>query len=78
MLSCVRLFANPWTVAYQAPLFMEFFKQEHWKGLPFPPPGGLLDPGIKPVSPALAGRFLTIEPPGKSGELFVVVVQLLS
>ena len=70
--------AIPWTVAHQTPQFVRFPRHEHWSGLPFPPPGDLLDPGIKPVSPALAGRFLTIEPPGKSGELFVVVVQLLS
>ena len=78
MLSCVWLFVNPWTVAHQTPLFMEFFKQEHWKGLPFPPPGDLPDPGIKLVSPALAGSFFTTEPPGKPRELFVVVVQSLS
>jgi len=78
MLSCVWLFVNPWTVAHQTPLFMEFFKQEHWKGLPFPPPGDPPDPGIKLVSPALAGRFFTTEPPGKPGELFVVVIQSLS
>ena len=39
--------------------------QEHWSELPFPPPGDLPDPGIKPASPALAGRFLTTEPPRK-------------
>ena len=45
-----------------------FPRQEYWSGLPFPPPGDLLDPGIKPVSlvsPALAGGFFTTEPPGK-------------
>ena len=58
----VRLFAPPWTVTCQAPPPMEFFRQEYWSGLPFPPPGDLPDPGVKPtslVSPALAGRFLT-------------------
>ena len=58
----VRLFATPWTVACQAPLPMEFFRQEYWSGLPFPPPRDLPDPGVKPtslVSLALAGRFLT-------------------
>ena len=54
-----------WTVARQAPLSMEFFNQEYWSGLPFPTPGDLPDPGIKPGSPALAGGFLTTEPPGK-------------
>ena len=66
--SCLTLwghFVTPWTVAHQAPLSMEFPKQEYWSGLPFPPPGNLPDPGIKPVSPALAGRFFTTEPPGK-------------
>ena len=44
---------------------MGFPKREYWSGLPFPFPGDLPYPGIKPVSPALAGRFSTIEPPGK-------------
>ena len=58
-LSCVRLFATPWTVAHQAPLCMGFSRQEHWSGLPFPSPGDLPDPGIEPSSFALAGRFFT-------------------
>ena len=58
-------FAAPWTIAHQAPLFMGFPRQKFWSGLPFPSPGGLLDPGIEPASPALAGRFFTTEPPGK-------------
>ena len=57
---------------------MGFSRTEYWSGLPFPPPGDLPDPGIKLVSPALAGRFFTTEPPGKPGELSVVVVQSLS
>ena len=60
--SHVRLFATPWTVARQAPLSMGFSRQEYWSGLPFPSPGDLPDPGIKPVSlasPVLAGRFFT-------------------
>ena len=52
-LRCVWLFAIPQTVAHQAPLSMGFSRQEDWSGLPFPPPGDLPDPGIKPVSPAL-------------------------
>ena len=44
-------FAAPWAVACQAPLSMGFSRQEYWSGLPFPPPGDLLDPGIEPVSP---------------------------
>ena len=52
-LSRVQLFATPWTVAYQAPLSMGFSRQQYWSGLPFPSPGDLPDPGIKPRSPAL-------------------------
>ena len=64
-LSRVRLFATPWTVAYQAPLSMGFSRQEYWSGLPFPSPGDLPDPGIEPWSPALRADALTSEPPGK-------------
>ena len=56
------------TVLHQAPLSMEFSKQEYWSGLPFSPPGDLPDPRIEPeflASPALAGRFFTTEAPGK-------------
>ena len=59
---------TPWTVAYQAPPSIGFSKQEYWNGLLFPPPGDLLDPGIKPaspVSPALQADSLPIEPPGQ-------------
>ena len=55
--SCPTL-ATPWIVARQAPLCMEFSRQEYWSGLPFPSPGHLPDPGIQlmsPESPALAG-----------------------
>ena len=51
-----------WTVAHQAPLYMEFSRQEYWSGLLFPPPGYLTDPGIEPmslVSPALTREFFT-------------------
>ena len=44
---------TPWTVAKQAPLSMRFLRQEYWSGLPFPFPGNLPNPGIKPGSPAL-------------------------
>ena len=47
------------------PLSMEFFRQEYWSGLPFPPPGDLPNPGIEPTFPALAGRSFTAEPLGK-------------
>ena len=56
------------TISHQTPLSPEFFRQEYWSGLPFPPPGDLPDAGIKsmsPVSAALAGRFFTSEPSGK-------------
>ena len=53
LLSCVQLFATPWTVANQALQSMEFSRQEYWSGLPFPSLGDLPDPVIKPGSPAL-------------------------
>ena len=64
-LSRVRLFATPWTVAYQAPQSMGFSRQEYWSGLPFPSPADLPDPGIEPGSPALQTDVLPSEPPGK-------------
>ena len=63
-LSHGRLFATPWTIAYQAPLSMGFPRQECWSGLPFPSPGDLPDPGIEPGSPALQADALPSEPPG--------------
>ena len=65
-LSHVRLFAMPWIVALQAPLPMEFSRQEYWSGLPFPSPGDLPNPGIKHGSPALQVGSLPSEPSGKS------------
>ena len=50
MVSRVWLFATPWTVAYQAPLSMEFSRQEYWSELPFPIPGDLPSPRIEPMS----------------------------
>ena len=67
-LSCVRVFATPWTVAYQAPQFMEFPRQEYWRGLPFPSPRDLPNPGIEPRSPTLQADALPSEPPGKPGD----------
>ena len=58
-------FETPGTVARQALLSMGFPRQEEWSGLPFPSPGDPPDPGIKPMSPALAGGFFTTEPLGK-------------
>ena len=63
-LSHVWLFATPWTVALQAPLSMEFSRQEYWSGLPFPSPGDLPDPEIQPGSPALQADALPFEPAG--------------
>ena len=68
VLSRVRLFETPWTVAHQASPYVGLHKQEYWSGLPFPPPGAPPDPGIALESlaaPALAGRFLPLAPPGK-------------
>ena len=61
----VQLSAIPWTVAYQASLSVGFSRQEYWSGLPFPSPGDLPDPGIKPRSPTLQANTLPSEPPGK-------------
>ena len=58
-------FETPWTVACQAPLSMGFPRQKYWRGLPFPPPGDLPDPGTEPRSTHIAGRFFTTEPLGK-------------
>ena len=57
-------FVSLWTEASKAPLSIRFHRQD-WSELPFPSPGDLLDPGIKTVSPALAGEFFTTEPPEK-------------
>ena len=51
--SVVPNFVTPWTLASQAPLSMEFSRQEYWSGLPFPSLGEVPDPGIEPGSPAL-------------------------
>ena len=71
LLTGVRLFVTPWTVARQAPLSMGFSRKEHWSGILFSPPGDLSDPGIEPVSlvsPASAGRFLSTEPLEKADQ----------
>ena len=72
VLSRVQLSATPCTVACQAPLSIGFFRQEYWNEMPFPPPGDIPNPGIKPMSPeppALAGRLFTTEPPVSSVQL---------
>ena len=61
-----RVFATQWTVVHQAPPFLGFSRQKYWSGLPFPSPGDLPDPGIKPRSPALQADALPSEPPGKT------------
>ena len=63
--NCVQLFVILWAIACQDPLSMEFSRKEFWSGFPFPSPGYLPIPGIKPTSPASADRFFTTEPPGK-------------
>ena len=65
--SCLTL-CNSWTVAWQVPLSMEFFRQEHWSELPFPSPGDLSNPGIKPRSPAWQADSAPFEPLGKPSE----------
>ena len=67
-LSCfsrVQLFVTSWTIAHQVPLSMEFSRQTYWSGLPFPPPGDLPNPGIKPKSSTLLADLLPSELSGK-------------
>ena len=67
-LGCLQIHqhqATLWTIAHQAPLSVGFSRQEYWSELPFPSPGDLPSPGVEPMSPALAGRVFTTEPPGK-------------
>ena len=65
LVSELCLFVTPQTVMHQASLSTEFSRQECWSGLPFPSPGDLPNPGIKPESPALQADTLPSEPPGK-------------
>ena len=65
LLSCVQLLVTPWIVAHQAPLPLEFSRQEYWSGQPFPSPGHLPNPRIKPQSPALQADSLPSKPPRK-------------
>ena len=62
--SCLTL-ATPWTVACQAPHFMGFSRQEYWRGLPFPSPGDLPDPGTEARSPPWQADPVLTQPPGK-------------
>ena len=68
LLSRTLLFAAPWTVGHQASPSLGFSRQEYWSGLPFPSPGNLPHPGIKPRSPTLQTDTLPSEPPGKPQE----------
>ena len=73
LLSCVQFFAMLWTVAHQAPLSMGFSRPEYCSGLPFPTPGDLPNPGIKPMSlasPALAGGFFSTSTPWEAISLY--------
>ena len=63
LLSRVRLFVTPWTVAYQVPPSMRFSRQDCWSGVTFPSSGDLPDPGIEPGCPALQADALSSEPP---------------
>ena len=74
-LSRVRLLATPWIVAHQAPPSMAFSRQEYWSGLPFPSPGDLPDPGIKPGSPALPPDSLPSEPQGSPSPQKCIIIQ---
>ena len=70
LLSCVWLFATPWTVAHQAPLSMGFSRQEYWSRVAIPFSRELSLPGIKPQSPTLQADSLPCEPPGKPSYYF--------
>ena len=75
-LSRVRLFATPWTVAHKPPLSMAFSRQEYWSGSPFPSPGDLPDPGIKPRCPALQADALLSEPQGNPNIINILLKKL--
>ena len=65
-MECVsRSVVSPWTIAHQAPLSMDFSRQDYWSVLPFPSPGDPPDPGVKSGSPALQAVPLPSEPPRK-------------
>ena len=69
--SCLTL-CNPMDCSLPESSVMGFSRQEYWNGLPCPPPGDLPNPGIKPDSLALAGRFFTTKPPGKPGFMCIM------
>ena len=74
--SCVRLFVMPWTVACQAPLSMEFSRQEYWSGLPFPAQGDLPTQGLNPRLLCLLHwqvGSLPLAPPRKSPKVWQIL-----
>ena len=77
VLSCFQILATPQTRAHQVLLSMGFPRQEQWSGLPLPPPREFPDPGIKPASPALAGKFFTTEPPANPKIIIVILTIFL-
>ena len=70
--SCLQLFVMLWTVAHQAPLSMEFSRQEYWGGLPFPSPGDLPNSGIEPECPAWQADSFYSEPAGSNPGILLV------
>ena len=76
--SCIQLFAIPWTVASQSSLPWEFSRPEYWSGQPFPSPGDLPNPGIKPRSPTLQVDSLLSEPPGKPNSLILDLIKKIN
>ena len=70
---------TPWTKAHQAPLSMGFSRKEHWRGLPSPLPGDLLDPGVElmsPTAPALADGFLSLSHPGSPEQTYYYISKI--
>ena len=78
LLNHVRLFATPWTVAYQAPPSMGFARQEYWRGVPLPSPEDLPDPGIEPGSPALQADSLPLSHQGSPRDCIEVSLNALN
>ena len=76
LLSRVQVFVIPWTVAQQAPLPMEFSRQEYWSGFPFPSPGDIPNPGIEPRSPALQTDSLPSESNWETHILLRIVLNM--
>ena len=74
------LYSTPWILAPKAPLSMEFFRKEYWSKLPSPMSVDLPSPGIEPASfesPALAGGFFTIMPPGKPPPKWLIKIIII-